>query len=146
MFPNRPNLRHLTRHAHHPGRHLRLRQQSYIHHPLTLQRPNPHNQPRQQPHRRNPPPLKPQNQQTNNDILRRNHRRLAIRTKRETLARTIHERREKGRRLQQVREEGNALCGLRGEEFEDLGQFDDGGAGDGGDAEGFGEEEREAGG
>lgn len=35
---------------------------------------------------------------------------------------------------------------MRGEEFENLREFDDGGAGDGGDAEGFGEGEGEAGG
>ena len=68
------------------------------------------------------------------DVLRRDQRGLAIRAKREVLARVVREGDEQACGLEGVGGEGYACRGARGDEFEDLGNFDDGAEGDDGNS------------
>ena len=75
--------------------------------------------------------------------MRSNQRGLAICAERKAHARVIREGDEIGEGFEGVGGERDARRGFASEELEDLGDFDDGGGRDDGDAEGLGESELE---
>ncbi len=141
--PHRPNLRRLTHHPRHPSPHLRNRQPLPPH---RLQHPPSPNQPHRKHPRQAAPPGKPQHQPGHHDVLRQDQRALPIRAERVPAARVVRHAHDIRRDLEHVGEEADARRGLGLQQFEDLGDFDNGGGGDDGEAEGFGEGEGEAGG
>ena len=78
------------------------------------------------------------------DILYGDEGRLAICAEGEGVADVVGERDEETRRLEDVGGEAEALGRAGLEEFEDLRDLDDGGGGDDGKTEGFGDRERKA--
>ena len=143
--PNSHNLRHLTRHSHQAGQSLQALQRSHIHHVLILQHIRPHRQRTHKSSRERPPPLKRQDQQTDGHILRHDQRRLAIRAEREPVARAVEQRDQETGRLEHVGQKGDPHRGFGLQQFHDLRDFDNRGARDDGEAEGFGYAEFEAG-
>ena len=87
-----------------------------------------------------------QHQHRNRRVLHRDQRRLAVRAEGEPRADVVAERDEESGGFEQVGGEGEPLGGARLEKGEELWDLDDGGEGDDGQGEGFGDGEREAGG
>lgn len=82
-----------------------------------------------------------QHQEANRDILDHNERRLAERRERELVAHVVHQRDHQTGGFQQVADEADALGGARVDQLDHLRDFDDGGGGDDGEAERFGDGE-----
>lgn len=144
--PHLPDLRPFARRAQHPRPSLQSPQHPLAHHPPLPQTPTPNHHPRHKRPRRDLPPLIPQHQHRHRHILHRDQRRLAVGREGEAAARAVGEGDEVGGRLEGAGERGDAAAGAGGAEFEELGDLDDGGGEDDGEAEGFGEGEAQAGG
>lgn len=86
-----------------------------------------------------------QHQHTDDGILHRDQRRLAIGAERKPLSRVIRQASDEAARFEEVGQEADAGCGARGDQFEDLRDLDDRGRADDADPEGFRDEEFEAG-
>lgn len=130
LAPDGEDLRHLARDAEGPGAGLEVPQHLHIHGRLAKQRARRARQPRHEHGREARPPRELQHQHGNHDVLHQDERRLAVGAEREAVAEVVRQADEVRRRLEQVRQERDALGGARGRELEDLRDLDDGGGGD----------------
>ena len=78
-----------------------------------------------------------QHQHRDHHVLRQDERIFSIRAEWEALSVAVCKTDQEGGRFEQVAEEGHAGSGFRGEELEDLGDFDGRGASDDTDTEDF---------
>jgi len=145
-FPeNRHDLRDFARHAQHARAGLQVLQRAHGRDTLIVQRVPRREQPRDKRHGRRSLATKPQHQHADRHVLDRDQRDLAVRREGEAIADVVREADGVAGRFQQVGEEADARGGVGVQEFEELGDFDDGGGGDDAEAEGFGDGEFGAG-
>jgi hypothetical protein len=135
LLEDRHNLRHLASNSQHPRKSLQPRHRLHRH-----QIRSPHHCARR--HKpRNPhcsPTLTiriPQHEYRYKHILHQNQRCLAIRAERKSMADIVHQRNEVCAALEEVGEKADAFGGPGADELDELGDLDDGGRADDGDAE-----------
>lgn len=144
LFPNREDLRRLTRNTQHTRSSLQIAQHLQVHDILLKQR-GTRNSKTSNPNRNTS--LLPrilQHQTRNHHILRQNQRRLAVRRKREAMANIIAQANKVGAALKQVGQKADAGRRLRVEKLKELWDFDDRACANDADAQGFGDGEFEA--
>jgi hypothetical protein len=142
--PDSQNLRHLASNAQYTSRSLQ-QAQPLISYQILIEQRAPRSHKATNP-RRNAQVVVAvlEHQARDGNILDQNKSRLAIRAERKSMAHVVAQRDEVCAGLEQVRQEGQALSGLRVDELEELWNFDDGGRADDGDTEALGDGELEA--